>query len=150
MRDKNFEEFYESISQTRPISRRDALDKYNLLCQSVLKPKQKPAKKHKPKKGKFCKRRPNKSPFVRPDYHHYIKSKAWARKRQTLFAARGKKCEICGSGLNVEVHHLSYERLGREKLKDLQIVCGNCHRTTHEDKGAFSELAKEFFQIVNQ
>jgi hypothetical protein len=30
-----------------------------------------------------------------------------------------------------DVHHLTYKRLGHEKLKDLQALCWHCHKFVH-------------------
>lgn len=40
----------------------------------------------------------------------------------------GVHCEKCGSGSRLQYHHITYERLGRERLSDLQIICNHCHR----------------------
>lgn len=32
---------------------------------------------------------------------------------------------------NIQVHHLIYERLGRELFSDLIVVCDECHETLH-------------------
>jgi hypothetical protein len=40
------------------------------------------------------------------------------------------RCERCGSpgdARSLEVHHLTYERLGRELPEDLMVVCWPCH-----------------------
>jgi hypothetical protein len=87
--------------------------------------------------------------FVRPNYHGYMKSSRWKRVKERIYKLRGRKCELCGSEVNLHVHHLNYNRLGRERNSDLQILCSNCHATTHEDKGYFSELAQEFLAITS-
>jgi hypothetical protein len=64
----------------------------------------------------------------RQKYNLYLKSAAWHNTRRILFWQRGKRCEICGWGSrHLFVHHLTYERLGHERMEDLQIVCQNCH-----------------------
>lgn len=71
-------------------------------------------------------------------YSVYIESAAWRAKREKLFAARGKKCEYCKSTKNIQVHHLTYKRLGREWLQDLQVLCVTCHKAIHEANLAVS------------
>lgn len=78
-------------------------------------------------------RRPKRSRFVRPDYHEYIQSKAWIKKRWAVIVRRGFKCESCGSDKELHVHHLTYERLGKEKFSDLQVLCRVCHEGVHMD-----------------
>jgi hypothetical protein len=64
-------------------------------------------------------------------YGRYLRSEAWAgRRAQVLERARGR-CERCGEGAPVEVHHLTYARLGHERLEDLAALCADCHRGAH-------------------
>lgn len=44
-------------------------------------------------------------------------------------------CESCGVSCEnprlLHTHHLTYERLGREELSDVIILCAKCHSITH-------------------
>lgn len=66
-------------------------------------------------------------------YTKYIASNAWMRVRVRVFNRRGVQCEKCGStdGTRLDIHHLTYERLGFERDEDLQILCQACHRKAH-------------------
>jgi len=66
------------------------------------------------------------------DYKDYLESDLWAAIKKVLFRHRGYKCEICGTGKNLTVHHLTYDRIGAENLDDLLVVCKSCHRQIHE------------------
>lgn len=35
------------------------------------------------------------------------------------------------STLNMQVHHLTYERLGKETFSDLVVICDECHERLH-------------------
>ncbi len=37
------------------------------------------------------------------------------------------KCIECGAGESLQVHHLTYENEGHEKLEDLVTLCRGCH-----------------------
>jgi len=37
----------------------------------------------------------------------------------------------CGSNKNLNVHHLTYERLFCEQMSDVEILCYSCHYTVH-------------------
>ena len=37
----------------------------------------------------------------------------------------------------LDVHHLTYERLGREKDEDLRVLCRACHGDEHRQMGPF-------------
>ncbi len=43
----------------------------------------------------------------------------------------GGVCEACGDAPAAQVHHLTYERIGRELLFDLAAVCLECHKKAH-------------------
>jgi len=62
-----------------------------------------------------------------PQYLGYIKSSAWYAKRDLKLRKSGYRCWWCGTSYNLEVHHLTYERLGRERLSDLMVLCHKHH-----------------------
>lgn len=66
-------------------------------------------------------------------YETFISSAAWRRSRARLqeLAAAGYRCRLCNAGgaaARLEVHHRTYERLGRERPGDLTTLCHDCHR----------------------
>lgn len=64
-------------------------------------------------------------------YRSYMRSRAWrARRLEVIRRARGI-CERCGRMPVVNVHHLTYERVGREDPSDLIGVCLGCHQELH-------------------
>ena len=70
----------------------------------------------------------------REKYLEYLKSDKWKSIRESLFKERGKKCErynpkTCSN--KIEVHHKTYKNIFNEKLKDLEVLCINCHRKEH-------------------
>jgi 5-methylcytosine-specific restriction endonuclease McrA len=68
------------------------------------------------------------------NYGDYLKSPHWLATRKDALDYHGRKCADCGATEPLEVHHVTYKRLGREKMKDLLVLCGACHRIRHEDK----------------
>src|SRR5690606_30076519 len=67
--------------------------------------------------------------MVSVGYRNYIKSPRWQKKRQQVFAHYGKRCYACRTIKGpIHVHHLTYERLGRELVSDLIPLCAPCHR----------------------
>ena len=77
-----------------------------------------------------ARRRNRKQKFKRPDYHAYMKSKAWRRLCWQVREAANGLCRVCGNRGH-QVHHLTYKRLGRERLDDLALLCGPCHEEIH-------------------
>ena len=66
-------------------------------------------------------------------YEKYLASPTWARLRDARFAIDDHKCQMCGSGSQLCVHHLVYpEKLGAENVKqDLVTLCKNCRGMVH-------------------
>lgn len=63
-------------------------------------------------------------------YNRYMRSTRWKKKRAR--AIRGAKCvcAICKQKFpawKLQAHHLTYDRLYRERMSDLQVVCVPCH-----------------------
>lgn len=63
-------------------------------------------------------------------YNRYLKSEAWQRKRQEVFARDNNKCLACGAPAE-QVHHIRYDSVGYEPLDDLASVCEACHLHIH-------------------
>jgi hypothetical protein len=65
----------------------------------------------------------------------YHQSRHWKSTRRRQISLVGA-CELCGSQERLEIHHLHYGTLGRERPgADLQTLCSPCHRTEiHADK----------------
>lgn len=72
--------------------------------------------------------------IVKEYYREYLKTKQWKFFRQQALDFYGRKCNKCESNLRLEVHHKHYKNLGKEELKDVEILCKNCHRLHHKRK----------------
>ncbi len=68
------------------------------------------------------------------DYHAYIRSETWREKRREVIRRARGICERCGRWPVINVHHLTYARLGNELPEDLLGVCSRCHREFHGGK----------------
>lgn len=64
-------------------------------------------------------------------YEEYIKSARWRRVRERYKSCRPWVC-LCGEHEHLELHHLTYKRLQRELLEDLQPLCQGCHSLVHQ------------------
>jgi 5-methylcytosine-specific restriction endonuclease McrA len=58
-------------------------------------------------------------------------SAAWRRRRWAVIRRAGRRCQRCGACGSLDVHHLTYARLGRERPGDLVAVCAPCHGALH-------------------
>src|SRR5581483_9016157 len=57
-------------------------------------------------------------------YRDYIQSDAWRNRADAIRKRDGHRCQECGAGVDyagitLDVHHLTYERLGHEEDEDL-------------------------------
>lgn len=98
-------------------------------------------------------------------YDDYLKSDHWQRTRiQRLLQANinndwnliqcdRKECGLYVPLLCLDVHHLTYTRVGEERMEDLAVLCRSCHGVVHgyqpklwweraKKKGAVSVAAK--------
>lgn len=65
------------------------------------------------------------------DYGRYLATAEWRRRRDAKLRTAHWACECCGAKRNLQVHHLTYERLGREWDQDLEVLCRDCHEREH-------------------
>lgn len=62
------------------------------------------------------------------NFKRYLASREWALIKRQVRERSGGMCERCHFREAVEIHHQTYERIGRERLDDLQHVCRPCHK----------------------
>lgn len=83
------------------------------------------------------------------DYKEYINSHPhWQKVRKARYDFDQHLCVVCRRDLTGEpyqTHHLSYQRLGRERLRDVVTMCDSCHHVFHQNwvKSAFWEGKQE-------
>lgn len=79
---------------------------------------------------------PHYKPIARKDvYQEYRMSDRWYKKRRKAIYRSNFKCARCGSAINLNVHHITYERIFFEDDRDLVCLCENCHKQIHGLKG---------------
>jgi 5-methylcytosine-specific restriction endonuclease McrA len=63
-------------------------------------------------------------------YQAYLQSLHWGAIRMRV--AHRHRCDFCGdTPRSFEVHHKTYDRVGREEMDDLMLVCPQCHEEIH-------------------
>lgn len=84
-------------------------------------------------------------------YREYLKTRHWRRLRVVAIKKAKHKCAVCGDTENLNVHHLTYERKGCEKLEDLQVLCRECHENVHEGEinGVYDPVSRLYKQLVS-
>jgi hypothetical protein len=62
------------------------------------------------------------------DYETYIRSPQWSRRRAAWIKRNGPYCRACFTRQGrMELHHLTYVRLGHERDSDLILFCPAHH-----------------------
>lgn len=67
----------------------------------------------------------------RKAYERYIKSAEWQAVRRMALDHFKRKCFLCESVFDLEVHHLNYKNFGFESIEDVVVLCANCHAREH-------------------
>lgn len=86
-----------------------------------------------------------KTPYVMPDTRQlptlagvseqmkaaYYTTPHWNERRHVRLAHDGFRCLLCTSRDDLRCHHITYENLFGEELRDLMTVCEECHGRIH-------------------
>ena len=78
----------------------------------------------------------------------HIQSKSWMNTRMLVLEKFNYECQIkmdefCTNDKLLQVHHLNYDRLGREDVEgDLTLACDSCHRGEHSRIGTFERRSR--------
>jgi HNH endonuclease len=73
-------------------------------------------------------------------YDRHIRSLKWRNMKQDMLRLRGGRCERCGHQHSLELHHKNYERLGRELIADLELLCKRCHETADRERALQGQM----------
>ncbi len=69
----------------------------------------------------------------RYDYQKYLQSTHWRKVKRDYAKQFKRVCYLCASEDNLELHHVTYERIGNERLTDVVYLCEICHGFIHGD-----------------
>lgn len=66
-------------------------------------------------------------------YQEYLETQHWYDfKRKFYSYKKNQRCGLCGrSGIRLDTHHMTYERLGNERMSDCVALCRWCHKGWH-------------------
>ena len=80
-------------------------------------------------------------------YEEYIQSKEWRAKKRERLVKDNFLCQDCRiPNKALEVHHITYDRLGDEDIFDLVTLCRKCHIDIHQRNGDDSVVKKMMAQ----
>lgn len=67
-------------------------------------------------------------------YTDYLQTRHWQWTRRRALAFYHHRCQECGYLYSLEVHHLHYDSVGCEKMRDLRVLCRKCHQREYEGR----------------
>lgn len=71
-------------------------------------------------------------------FRRVTKQGRWRNIRDLMIKLSKNRCQHCGcdgyATQPLEVHHKTYERLGRELIEGLQVLCKQCHKVADEKR----------------
>lgn len=70
--------------------------------------------------------------YQKEQYEEYLQSPHWHAVRDRALAYAEHKCQLCYSAKDLQVHHRTYERVGKERPSDLTVLCKACHEKHHD------------------
>ena len=76
--------------------------------------------------------------FSRDTYVNHLMSEKWKQTKLTRLLIDDFKCKQCNKPITAETshcHHITYQNLGNEGMKDVVSVCPQCHNDIHEFYG---------------
>lgn len=65
-------------------------------------------------------------------YTTYLATDHWRELREAKLLEANYRCQKCKRKSRLQVHHVDYARLGRERLSDLMVLCESCHEKEHD------------------
>jgi hypothetical protein len=82
-------------------------------------------------------------------YKAYLQSDHWIALKKRFYKKYPRQCAICESKGQVDLHHRTYKRLGKERITDLVALCREHHSAFHEehDFSFMWQKTKSFIRI---
>ena len=72
--------------------------------------------------------------LMRLEHSEFVQTNYWKYIAHYVKHINGHKCNRCGSGKKLQVHHKTYFHKGREIYfmnQDLEVLCDQCHAKEH-------------------
>lgn len=74
----------------------------------------------------------------------------WQNVRHRKFVSVDWKCERCGDNGPLDAHHLHYDTLGFEELRDLQALCRVCHERADRVREASTQYSNAMYTYMEK
>jgi len=80
-------------------------------------------------------------------YTDYLNSDEWKKKRAERLKLDNYECQCCGATDDLQIHHITYDRLGNENIDyDLITLCKKCHWQLHTTIEVYNKRVKDIKQ----
>ncbi len=70
----------------------------------------------------------------RLSYREYLQTDGWRATRIRQLQIAHGRCRVCNGADQLDVHHRTYVRLGKERDSDLIVLCRGCHDVFHRER----------------
>lgn len=64
----------------------------------------------------------------------YLKSDHWRSLKLSKYQESGRKCEVCSTTKNLQIHHVNYRNIYDVTTADLRVLCKKHHQEVHHGK----------------
>lgn len=68
--------------------------------------------------------------MTKEEYHAFLETEEWKPFSKNFKLQVGGRCELCGSRINLNTHHMNYDDL--YDISKLKCLCKKCHNITHK------------------
>ena len=68
---------------------------------------------------------------TRQSYGAYLGLEHWTNVKKDYYSNNKRECFICGARHDLNLHHLTYQNIWKEKEKDVVPLCKSCHGLYH-------------------
>lgn len=76
-------------------------------------------------------------------YKDYLQTEEWQQRRREALSFANNSCQVCNAkGIELHVHHRTYERRGAEMAGDIIVLCKKCHALFHGISETVSTIPK--------
>ncbi len=84
-------------------------------------------------------------------YTAHINGPYWAELKRKVIKRRGCKCERCErSDCGLDLHHKHYRTFGRERQKDVTLLCRPCHRIEDAERKKRGDAERAWVRLCGE
>jgi len=104
-------------------------------------------------KNKIVKRKkPVKEVKAPKDYHQYIESSFWKKRKNKYWKEHKKQCQRCSTMKFIQLHHMYYDNslFGNEPDEHFCALCMDCHEQFHAKYGSKKDMIEDTHKFITR